>query len=70
MHYIWQIGGAVGHLHSQQTCHNDIKLENILICTRDTAKLADFGFASRTTEKLIERWERRALNIYSAPEIV
>ena len=37
---------------------------------RDIAKLADFGFASDNRKKFIERWERRSINIYSAPEII
>lgn len=70
MQYFHQISSAVSYLHNKQISHNDIKLENILIWNRDTAKLADFGFASKHRDMLVERWERRSVNIYSAPEIV
>jgi len=50
-----QILQAVAYIHSKGFCHRDIKLENILLnrsCS--TAKLADFGFATKSNHKRIE----------------
>jgi serine/threonine protein kinase len=69
MNYLSQVGQALQHLHHKGIHHNDIKLENILVMNKEIAKLADFGFAAYGREKFIERWERRSINIYSAPEI-
>lgn len=42
-----QIAGAVRYLHSMGIAHRDIKCENILIHSRDSVKLTDFGFSRR-----------------------
>lgn len=43
------VSGGIAHLHSRGYCHNDIKLENILMFKGDhdawSAKLSDFGMA-------------------------
>eukprot|EP01119_Soliformovum_irregulare_P017009 TRINITY_DN500_c2_g1_i1.p1 TRINITY_DN500_c2_g1~~TRINITY_DN500_c2_g1_i1.p1 ORF type:complete len:308 (-),score=97.49 TRINITY_DN500_c2_g1_i1:35-958(-) len=49
-----QIVKALKYIHSKGYCHRDIKLENILLnkdCT--SIKLADFGFATRCSNKMI-----------------
>lgn len=62
-----QMISAVEHMHSRNIAHRDIKLENILVDSRDmTLKVADFGYASQGTEQLRSY---RGTFTYMAPEI-
>lgn len=45
-----QVVQAVGHLHSHQIIHRDIKMENILVDSTGHVKLIDFGFAIQVPE--------------------
>merc|ERR1711862_414305 len=50
-----QIFTAISHLHKLDIAHLDLKLENIMYNpTTETIKIIDFGYASRTDEKLQE----------------
>lgn len=69
---------TVDHLHQQDICHLDLKLENIMY-NKETrkAKLIDFGFASETSEVLTDGSKVDKLQTsycgsihYAAPEIV
>jgi serine/threonine-protein kinase len=44
-----EIGRALGHLHSQNFVHRDVKPDNILFGPDGTAKLGDLGLAKRLT---------------------
>jgi serine/threonine protein kinase len=66
-------GSALEHLHNLEIAHNDVKPENILIFSREQAKLADFGFSEclcNMSRDLVKRWETRSLNCYTSPELV
>ena len=42
-----QLLDALEHMHARSIAHRDIKLENVLVDSRDmTLKVADFGYAS------------------------
>lgn len=45
---------AVVHMHSRNVVHRDLKLDNILVDTKDRVKIIDFGFATKcdVNEKL------------------
>ena len=53
-------------LHNHNVVHRDIKPENILIDGDGTAKLCDFGMASRVSKKAIGYGTRQ----YMAPELL
>jgi len=69
---------TVDHLHQQDVCHLDIKLENIMYNKQTRkAKLIDFGFASETVELSTEGTKIDKLQTtycgsvhYAPPEIV
>jgi len=65
-----QILQAVNHIHSRGFCHRDIKLENILLNrSQSVAKLADFGFATKSNHRKIEGVYPGSPD-YLAPEVV
>ncbi len=50
LEYLNQMLTAVGHLHSLNMCHRDLKLENFMLTTSDqnsSLKLIDFGFTKQ-----------------------
>ena len=44
--YFKQIASAISHCHSQNVCHRDLKLENILVDDQGKVKIIDFGFST------------------------
>lgn len=61
--YIKSIFKALIYLHKQDIIHNDIKLENILLMSNDTVKLADFGLSIAGTSS-----DRRGTLMCMSPE--
>lgn len=50
--YFKQIAQALAYCHSQNICHRDIKLENILVDDHGHVKLIDFGFSIKCNDKV------------------
>ena len=46
--YICQILECLFYLHSLNIVHQDLKLDNILVCSNKRVKLIDFGFSNYT----------------------
>ena len=62
----YRIAKAIHALHQQETCHRDIKLDNILLDDNFHPKLSDFGLATRGSENLEDSVGTKG---YMAPEI-
>ena len=45
--YAAEIALGVAYLHSQQVCHRDLKIENLVLDREGHIKITDFGFAKR-----------------------
>ncbi|KAI8824266.1 kinase-like domain-containing protein [Fimicolochytrium jonesii] len=60
---------AVAHLHRNNICHRDIKIENILVDSDTGVKLTDFGLATRFTPGVLLT-DRCGSEEYVAPEVI
>jgi len=47
-----QLLSAVSYMHSEQICHRDVKLDNMIVDSVGRLKLIDFGFATPFKDKL------------------
>lgn len=63
-----QIISGITYMHKLGLVHRDLKLENIIIFSPTTVKIADFGFARRIGMDLSETY--CGSKSYSAPEIL
>lgn len=67
--YIAQLAYVIGHLHSKNIIHRDIKLENIMIEESGYLKLIDFGVSKKLTSQA-QAQTLVGTDQYMAPEIV
>ncbi|KAF5954426.1 hypothetical protein HYC85_007282 [Camellia sinensis] len=56
-------------IHENGFVHCDLKLQNVLLCQNDVAKIADFGLAKKSGEKIVG-FELRGTPMYMPPETV
>lgn len=69
--YIYQISSAIRYIHSKGIIHRDIKAENILLSTKNTVKISDFGLSVNTRcSSLSFRQTFCGTAEYIAPEII
>jgi len=65
----YQIASALEHAHQNNIIHRDIKPENIVIDSKDSVKVADFGIARAVTTSTIVNTKRILGSVhYSSPE--
>ena len=67
--YFQQIISAIEYTHFNGVSHRDIKLENILIDSKDNTKLTDFGLSNYMKDGDYLK-TRCGTSAYAAPEIV
>lgn len=67
--YAAQLVVAIGHLHSRDIVHRDLKLENILIDEKGNMQIIDFGLAKVLKEK-DATFTVAGTQTYMAPEIL
>jgi len=69
--YFKELCDVVGYLHSNNICHRDLKLENLMLDGQFRLKLLDFGFSTLVTGKdgsgLLSSY--LGTELYMAPEI-
>jgi len=64
-----QVAEALDFVHSQGVVHKDIKPENVLVNTRQEAKLIDFSLAQSKMDRLFQFSKRvEGTPLYMAPE--
>jgi len=67
---IREVTKAVDFLHQRKRIHRDIKVDNILVSTDGTVKLADFGTAVQLTFQRLRRTTLAGTPYYMAPELI
>jgi len=67
LYFMNQLVDVLTYLNSKKVAHRDLKLENILIDSDLTLKVADFGFA--TYKNIGKLKSYRGTKTYMAPEI-
>lgn len=66
-YFFKQILQSIDYMNSMKVSHRDLKLENILVESNLTLKVADFGYASFQKESMMTSY--RGTFTYMAPEI-
>ena len=69
--YFKELCDIIGYLHSNNYCHRDLKLDNIMLDSEYHLKLCDFGFsvlAQKDEDSLILN-SYCGTELYMAPEI-
>lgn len=65
-----QLVSSLGHLHSLNIIHRDMKPQNILIAERGAIKICDFGFARALSNTTLVLTSIKGTPLYMAPELV
>nr|CAH7763638.1 unnamed protein product [Callosobruchus chinensis] len=67
---VWDLVSALFYLHSNRVLHRDLKPQNILIDTKNRAKLCDFGFARNMSTGTHVLTSIKGTPLYMAPELI
>ena len=61
---------GLAHLHRMNIIHRDIKSDNVLVNSKGSLKLADFGYSTRLASAEDNRLSRVGTMAWMAPEII
>lgn len=64
-----QILQGVVFVHGMGICHRDLKLENVLLHSNGTVKVADFGMSKDFSQSIVETRTQIGTLAYLAPEL-
>lgn len=64
-----QILQGVAFVHGMGICHRDLKLENVLLHSDGTVKIADFGMSKDFSQSIVNTRSRIGTLAYLAPEL-
>ncbi|KAK9879862.1 hypothetical protein WA026_008366 [Henosepilachna vigintioctopunctata] len=67
---VWDLVSALYYLHSHRVLHRDLKPQNILLDTKNRAKLCDFGFARNMSSGTHVLTSIKGTPLYMAPELI
>ncbi|XP_044755661.1 serine/threonine-protein kinase fused-like [Coccinella septempunctata] len=67
---VWDLVSALYYLHSHRVLHRDLKPQNILLDTKEHAKLCDFGFARNMSTGTHVLTSIKGTPLYMAPELI
>ena len=68
--YLRQVTAALDYLSSARVAHRDIKLENVVLKSKDCLQLCDFGWAISYNEKTTKRSTLCGTPLYVPPEML
>lgn len=68
--YIYQIAGALGHMHEKRIMHRDLKPANIFIDSLGNLKVGDLGLSRQLGSQTFEAFSRVGTPLYMSPEVL
>lgn len=68
--YIFQIAGALAHMHEKRIMHRDLKPANIFIGGQGDLKVGDLGLSRQLSSQTFEAFSRVGTPLYMSPEVL
>jgi len=68
--YIYQMAGALSHMHTKRIMHRDLKPANIFIDSEGALKLGDLGLGRAMSSQTLEAYSRVGTPLYMSPEVL